>query len=144
MSHFTEQNSLSLSLYIYIYKSFVSVRFIIVLMQFPVTTAWNCWALTSCMYGYIWRTGTDISQSGWWNWVGNRVELKPQSVRECTVCSRVWGWHRMVPSLEAGERSLLEATWLGTAVCVLQWFVRCSHELYKSPINPTVNPKPRL
>jgi hypothetical protein len=45
-------------------------------------------------------------------------------------------------SPEAEERPPLEATWLRTLICVWWWFVRCSHELCKCPINPIINPKP--
>jgi hypothetical protein len=34
------------------------------------------------------------------------------------------------------------ATRLRTLVCVWQWFVRCSHDLYECPINPIINPNP--
>jgi hypothetical protein len=32
--------------------------------------------------------------------------------------------------------------WLVILVCVWWWFVKCSHELYKSPINQITNPNP--
>jgi hypothetical protein len=43
-------------------------------------------------------------------------------------------------TFDVGSR--YRATWLRTLVCVWWWFVRCSLELYKSPINPIINPKP--
>jgi hypothetical protein len=64
---------------------------------------------------------------------------------------RVWGWREMVASLqglEPGSRgtsavgSRYRSTWLRALVCVQYWFVKCSHEPYKCPINPIIYPKP--
>jgi hypothetical protein len=44
------------------------------------------------------------------------------------------------PWLEAATEQRLVKMWLRTLVCMCQWFVKCSHELYKSPMNPITHP----
>jgi hypothetical protein len=48
--------------------------------------------------------------------------------------------NRGTPTVGRCYQSVQWRLWLKTLVCVWQWFVKCSHELFNGPINSITNP----
>jgi hypothetical protein len=99
---------------------------------------------------------TDWQSVAMWLWL--YLAVSPSRVRVKspeTAIRSVEGWCEMAASLRgcaSGNRwsSAVGRRYqaaqlrprLRTLFCVSQWFVECSHELFKSSINPITNPKP--